>query len=223
MRTLLLSILFLTSALSASQVCLKDRLAQASEGSFLVLEQNKTFTFLHIHQKNEKTLIFEEVSGHTCWLMSEIDLGSGALRQTFSFTHKGWIDMSDSNPFLTTLLNIKFHEIPLADRRKVGLAPPYHKEDRRPVWHPRLVLEGRLVPYVPFRAYRARWPADGSELSRKDVEIYLPEPQENLAFPLYFPYWLEVDGKIGSAKARVVDSGIQASSPKGSLPKRSRL
>jgi hypothetical protein len=245
MRYFLFLILFLCVVANGSEVCLRGKLAQAPEGSFLVLEQNKIFTFFHIHQRSETALIFEEVSipaatvgkkgmnwkawfesgapGHTCWLMSEIDLSSGACKETFSFTHKGWIDTSDSNSFLTTLLNLRFFEIPREDRRKVGLAPPYHQEDRRPIWHPRLVVEGHIIPYIAFRAYKARWPADGSELSRKDVEIYLPEPQanqENSPYPLYFPYWLEIEGKIGSAKVRVIDSGFNACSPKSSLPKR---
>lgn len=246
MRNFLFFLLLVCSTAAASEVCLKDKLAQANAGSFLVLEQNKTFTLFHIHQRKETSLVIEEVSipaatfarnpmnwrmwfesgapGHTCWTMSQIDLTTGNFEAAFSFTHKGWIDMSQSNPFLTTLLNLKFQEIPAMERKKVGLAPPYHKADQRPLWNPRLVMNGQIIPYVPFRAYKARWPSDGSELSRKIVEIYLPESetadQGSISYPIYFPYWLEVEGKIGSAKVRVVDSGMEAQSPRGSFPTR---
>jgi hypothetical protein len=242
MRSILLFLLCLCATIQASEMRLKEKLALAHEGSFLVLEQNKIFTFFHIQQKAEKTVVIEEVSipaavfaknpvhwkiwfesgapGHTCWVMSQINLESGNLEETFSFTHKGWVDMSDSKPFLTTLLNLKFQEISETERRKVGLPPAYHKADLRPLWNPRLIVNGQTIAHVPFHAYKARWPADGTELARKTVEIYLPASEEGAPYPLYFPYWLEVEGKIGSAKIRVVDSGLEARSPKEALPKR---
>ena len=240
-----LALLFLCCLASASEVLLKEKLGFAPTGSFLVLEQNRTFTLLYIHQRDEHKLVIEEVSipaahfakhpmnwkvwfekgapGHTGWIISQINLMTGSFEETFSYTHRGWIDMSASNQFLTTLLNLKFQEVPDSERRKIGLPPGYHKVDHRPLWTPRLVMNGQVVAHVPFRAYKARWPADGTDLSRKYVEIYLPEPQtadQESPYPMYFPYWLEVEGKIGSAKIRVVDSGINANSPKGSLPKR---
>ena len=242
MRKFLCFFLLFCSVAWANDVRLKEKLTEAPAGSYLVLEQNKTFTFLHVHAIDAQRIIIEEVSipastfgrkrmnwkewfekgapGHTCWIMSQVNLASGNFEETFSFTHKGWVDMADSNSFLTTLLNLHFKEVPNLERRRVGLPPGYHKVDRRPIWNPRLIFEGHVVPNALFCAYKARWPADGTELSRKHVEIYLPNPQENASFPLYFPYWLEVEGKIGSARVRVVDSGTGAKSPKGMFPRR---
>lgn len=232
---------------SSTEVVLKNKLTEAHAGSYLVIEQNKTFTFFHIHDRSENAVIIEEVSiptacfsrravnwkrwfesgapGHTSWIISRVNLATGVFEETFSFTHQGWIDMSKANPFLTTLLNLHFKEVPATDRRKIGIPPGYHKTDLRPVWNPRLTVDGQIIPHAPFFAYKARWPSDGSDLARKIVEIYLPALSENettdLWCPAYFPYWLEVDGKIGNAKARVIDSGMDACSPKPFLPKRS--
>ena len=239
--------LFVCSIACASELRLKEKLAQASPGSFLVIEQNKTFTFFHIHDASRSNVVIEEVSipaatfakaplkwkewfekgapGHTSWIMSQVNLETGAFEETFSFTHKGWIDMADSNPFFTTLLCILFREVPENERRRVGLPPGYNKVDHRPIWNPRLTVDGHILTNTHFFAYKARWPADGTELSRKNIEISLPAnpipTQESVRYPVYFPYWMEVDGKIGSVKVRVVDSGMHAHSPKGGLPKRS--
>ncbi|MFC2049175.1 hypothetical protein ACFLR2_00675 [Chlamydiota bacterium] len=244
-RFLVCIFLLLCSLLNGGEIQLKGKLAEAHPGSYLVIEQNKTFTFFHIHDRFDNVAVIEEVSipaasyarnrlnwkdwfesgapGHTSWIISQVNLDSGIFEETFSYTHQGWIDMTSSNPFLTTLLNLRFQEVSLEERRRIGLPPGHHKVDNRPMWNPRLIVNGCIVSNPSFYAYKARWPSDGSELSRKTIEIYLPSQTETETtwFPAYFPYWLEVDGKIGSAKARVVDSGIDARSPKPALPKRS--
>lgn len=233
---------FASAAYAESRMKLKEKLSEAIPGSYLVIEQNKTYTFLHVFDKTDRTLVIEEVSipaarfaqngmnwkewfesgapGHTSWMMSQINLQTGQFEETFSYTHQGWIDLSDSNPFLTTLLNLTFYEIPESQRRRIGRPPPHHKADTRPFWNPRLIVDNEIIAHSPFIAWKGRWPADGSDLSRKIIEIYLPYPQQNLNCPTYFPYWLEVEGKIGSAKVRVIDSGMDAASPKGHLPRR---
>jgi hypothetical protein len=231
-------------ATAAAEVMLKEKLSQAQPGSYLVIEQNKIFTFLHIRDRLENSVIIEEVSipaacyaknpypwkvwfekgapGNTSWLISQVNLSNGILEHTFSFTQRGWMNLSESNPFLTTLLNLRFREVENSQRRRIGTHLGYHKQDPRPFWHPRLIVDGRVVSNIPFCAFKARWPADGSELSRKMIEIYLPVPasDDNQMYPSYFPFWLEVDSKIGSAKARVIDSGFDAVSPRNTLPKK---
>lgn len=237
----ILLFIFVPALFVAQEIHLKDVMASAEPGGYVVTEQNKTFTFLHIHEKTSDTLIIEEVTipgakkpmswrnwfesgapGHTSWTMSQINLQTGRIEETFSFTHQGWLDLADSTSFLTTLLNLSFQSVPENQRRRIGLAPGYGKPDRRPIWNPRLIVEGQPVAHAQFSAWKARWPGDGSDLSRKKIEIYLPQlvSGNSPSFPVYFPYWLEVEGKIGSAKVRIVDSGTNVSSPKGDLPLR---
>lgn len=243
MRKFFCILLFICSIASASEMCLKEKLALATEGSYLVIEQNKTYIFFHIHTMSTNAIVIEEVfvptstfakkpmnwkewfetgaPGHTCWIMSRVNLQTAAFEETFSFTRQGWIDMSESAPFLTTLLNLRFHEVSFAERRKIGQPHGHNKTDTRPVWNPRLIVNNQIVSNAAFTAYKARWPADGSELARKVVEIYLPDTnQDTTSFPLCFPYWLEIEGKFSGAKIRVIDSGIYASSPKGAMPRR---
>lgn len=234
----------LFSCCIASEIRLKGKLKEAKPGSYIVIEQNKTFTFFHIYDRFDNRIVIEEATipaasfakyrtnwkswfengapGHTAWIISQVNLDTGKFEESYSFTHKGWIDISDSNPFLTTLLNLRFQEMGTSERRRIGSPTHYNKMDSRPLWNPRLIVNGQMIPHVAFQAYKARWPSDGSELSRKIIEIYLPYTDENCEswYPNYFPYWLEVDGRIGSAKIRVIDSGMEARSPRGCLPKR---
>lgn len=237
-----LCLLLLPCTLYGNALCLKDKFAQAEPGSYLVTEQNRTYTLLHVYEKNAENMVLEEVTvpaaryqqnpvgwktwlesgapGHASWTHMQINLQSGAFEEVFSFTHQGWLDLSASDTFLTTLLNIPFQEVAPADRRRIGLPPGYNKPDHRKVWQPRLIVNGHPLGGVTFQAWKARWPSDGTELSRKIIEIYLPEERSTAGYPTYFPYWVEVEGKIGSAKVRVVDSGKGLSSPKPRLPHR---
>lgn len=240
---IILSLFFLWSVAFSSEFRLKEKFATGEPGSYLVIEQNKTFLFFYVSERSPSSLVFEEVSipaanrtshpmcwkewfekgapGHTSWIMSQVNLETGSVDETFSFTHRGWINLPEANSFLVTLLNLRFQEVPESERRRIGLPPGYNKVDHRPIWNPRLIVEGKIISDTFFYAYKARWPADGTELSRKTLEIYMPHSSEGPhPYPLYFPYWLEVEGKIGSAKMRVVDSGMGAHSPKHALPKR---
>ncbi len=244
MKKWLLIFCFLGASAFAAEIRLKDKLAEAAPGSYVVTEQSKNFTLVHIHDRTDRSIVIEEVTipaaryarnpipwrqwfesgapGHTSWTMSQINLETGQFEETFSFTHQGWINLSDSDPFLTTLLNLPFAAVPEEKRRRVGIPPGYNKPDHRPIWNPFLTIEGKRM-CIPFSVWRARWPSDGSELSRKYIEIYLPNEvcdSEAPQYPTYFPYWIEIDGKIGSAKVRIIDSGTGARSPKPALPLR---
>ncbi|MCP5470267.1 MAG: hypothetical protein H7A36_07185 [Chlamydiales bacterium] len=210
---------------------LKDQLKEAEPGSYVVTSQDKSNTFLFIRSCDGHKLIMEEVSipsarapthwkswfecgapGHTLWTSSQVNLDDGELVETFSFTHEGWIDRSEANAFFATLLNLPFREIPTDSRKKVGFPPKHGQEDKRKLWQPRLIVEGQEVEGA-FAAFETRWPNDRTELARRHIEVYIPEGSGN-----FFPYWIEVDGKVTTVRLHVVDSGTKAKSPKPKLP-----
>jgi hypothetical protein len=207
---------------------------QAIAGDFLVTVQNSNYTLFLISSADEQRLVVEEISipekawkskkytwaswvakgapGHTSWVCYDIDLATGQLSDYYSFSRKGWLQVTDMDQFLTTLLKVKFHDITSEKRRKKGHAPSRGAHDHRPIWHPPLVFEGKQIADVSFRAWEATWPKDGSDLAGSTITVYLPETAGT--FPTYFPYWIEVSQKIGSGKLRIIDAGKQLSSPK---------
>jgi hypothetical protein len=206
---------------------LRNNLQHAVKGDYIVTLQNRNFTVLLVKDKQVNSITIEEVTvpdetkgsntdwkkwvenyapGHTCWVLYTIDIPSGKMLRYYNFYNQSWYDMSEANVFLSKLLNLELTKVPLNNRKKVSAST-----GRRP-WNPPLLVDGKQIPFVPFDAYTTHWPKDGSELSDRTVIIYLPE--ESAKYPSYFPYWLQINGAMGSnAQVRIVDSGRQITSP----------
>lgn len=213
---------------------LKSNLQQAEIGDYIVIAQGKTLTLFHIFAKSGKKLTVEEVTiaepiackyvkswkdwitsnapHNTSWVLYQIDLDQGTLENYYSFTKQGYFIVPQAENFLQTLLHLKLEPIPDANRRKAGMKPKASPVDNRPLWQPKMVVEGRVIDDVAFNAYETEWPKDGSPISGKAIEIYIPK--EHGTYPAYFPYWLQVKGVFGPARVRIIDSGKNMISPK---------
>lgn len=205
---------------------LRDNLQRAQPGDYIVTAQNKNFTVLVVRAKDNDFINIDEITvpdqkrprgqswkqwaeqgavGNTCWVMYPIQLSSGNIQKAFSFTKNEWVSMPQSQNFLSTLLNLRFHKVPDKERTRVGTAMSSDGVDKRAMWQPPLIVEGKKVSNVAFDAWRTRWPKDGSEMSDRTIEVYLPKDSQQ--YPSYFPYWLQISGMVGKAKVRIVDSG----------------
>jgi hypothetical protein len=224
---ILLAFACLSSLAAESELVLRQNLARANIGDYIVTAQNKSYTALLVRSKNDKNMVIEEITlpsskvpknfagwkqwlkagskGNTCWVSYDISLAEGAIIGAFSYTRNEWFSVSQSQNFLSTLLNLQLKPIPMNERKKIGPPPNSGTPDRRSIWQPQLIVEGQPVPDVQFDGWRTRWPKDGSELSGKAIEIYVPRDQGQ--YPSYFPYWLQVSGMVGKAKVRIIDSG----------------
>ena len=132
-------------------------------------------------------------------------LTSGEMKEYFSYTKNSSYIIPEGDNFLSTLLNLKLRKVPITERKKVGPPPPRKATDKRPYWQPKMIFEGKMIPDVMFDSWRTFWPKDGSDLSGKIIEVYVP--QNPGIYPAYFPYWLQVSGIVGKAKVHIVDSG----------------
>lgn len=214
-------------------IFLRDNLKRAQKGDFIVTAQNKSYTLLHIAQKENNQLKIEEITVpisrintknfswkewvkqgapcNTAWVMYIVNLDTGKMQNFFSVTKNEWCDLSTADNFLTTLLNLRLHQIPKSERRKVGPPPPSGSPDWRPLWQPQMVMNGQTIEGVSFESWRTQWPKDGGPLSGKTIEVFVPE--ENDKYPSYFPYWLQISTLVGKAKVRIIDAGTDLESP----------
>lgn len=230
---ILLLCLSFTSHSYAETLSLKNNLQNANKGDFIVASQNKNYTLLHIFDKTPDSLIIEEITipaarmpkmnswrdwvkqyapNHTSWILYHLNLANGDIKKCYSFSQKNWLDISKNDLFLPTLLNLRFVLVPLTERRKVGPPPQGGSSDRRSYWHPKMIIDGKQIPNVTFSAWRTYWPKDNSPLADKTIDIYIPENQS--AYPSYFPFWLEIRGSLaGKATVHVIDSGSNLISP----------
>jgi hypothetical protein len=219
--------------LESAELFLRENLQRAQPGDYIVISSSKTQTLMHIYAKQDQILTVEEIAipenkrlsnvswkewvrqgapKNTSWVMFDIDLTNGQMIRYYSFTKKNWFNIPDADNFLSKLLNLKFIKIPDSARKRIGSKPL----GLRPFWQPRMVVEGQSIKDVLFDAWRTKWPRDGSDLSDKTIEVYLPRDSQR--YPAYFPYWLQINGVIGKAKIRIIDSGSQLQSPKTPLP-----
>jgi hypothetical protein len=229
LKLLIITILCLFHGHLASEESsyLRDNLKRAQPGDYIVTAQNKTYTILHIVDKNNQQLTIEEISvplgkvcpdgfswknwmqqqapGHTAWVMYNLNLESAQIHDYYSFTKNSWYEMAPAENFLSTLLNLRLSKIPRRELKKIGPAPMGNFPDLRKPWQPKMIVGGREIQGVPFAAWKTQWPKDNSELGGKDIEVYVPE--ENDRYPSYFPYWLQISGMVGKAKVRIIDSG----------------
>jgi len=218
---------FQTDLCADPKTHLKDNLRSAKPGDYIVTAQSKSFTVLHIYEKNGDTLTVEEISApsvklrlptgswkewvlngapqHTSWVRYDIDLPTGIVKRFCTFSRNGWFETGQGDNFMSTLLNLRLEPIPLKERKRVGPPPSDGTPEWRSYWQPKMIFEGHEIKNVTFNALRTRWPKDGSDLSGKTIEIYIPE--ENDKYPSYFPYWLQINGMVGKAKIRIIDSG----------------
>lgn len=222
--------------LQAEEIYLRHNFQHAHPGDYIVVSANKTQTVMLIYDKRLPILTIEEIAvpsskrssdtswkdwlsqgapGNCSWVRYDLDLNSGQMTRYYSFTKKNWYEIPDSDNFLSKLLNLKFLKISDKFRKKIG-PKPHAGPDMRPLWNPRMIVDGRIIDGVLFNAWRTKWPKDGSDLSGKVIEIYLPINSQQ--YPSYFPYWLQINGAAGKAKIRIIDSGNQMRSPLPPLP-----
>lgn len=223
MKKFLLLLLLPTALMASSPLRLLDALQQATPGDYWVAAEGKNQTLLLIREREENFLVLDEITRpnrsrigswshwietgapqHSSWVSHTLDLRLGRITQTYSHTHNQWVDNAPTNHFLSTLFTLPFQPMPTLHRRRIG---PVTAADpmSRPLWQPRLTLEGQVLSGVPFSAWHARWPNDGSELAGKQLTIYIPEGAGN--YPNYFPYWVEINDTPYTAKLRIIDSG----------------
>lgn len=222
----LLLCFFFAAAIEAKEI-IKENITNAIAGDWVVVSFDKNYTFYRVLDNDGKILHLEEACipashfrkfslswkewalrgspGSTSQIVYSIDIPMGRL-QSFSKKERAPLYRPQSNAFLSTLINLELRKVPEGERKKAG-RPIFGSGpvDTRSIWQPKLVFDGRQVNGAAFDAYKARWPHDGTDLSGKMIEIYLP--QEGQLYPSYFPYFMQVTGMIGKAKVHIVDSG----------------
>jgi len=227
LRVVLYFLLIISPLAANDPFTLKDNLGKAKIGDYIVAAQNKTYTLMRINEKGPDSITIEEISipqvrvgkgmiwrswinqgfpGNTNRVISNVQLSSGRMQNSYSVTQNAWLDLSQGNQILSNLLNLPLYILPPEARKRCGPSPGLGHPDRRPFWQPRMVVEGQVIPQINFFAYRTRWPQDGGPMSSRMIDLYIPEDSER--YPAYFPYWIEVHGVSGSkASVRVIDSG----------------
>lgn len=212
---------------------LKERFQEAQPGDYSVTAQENTYSLLLVRSVSDR-LLLEEISvpekqidlkkvnwrewlmrrapGHTSWTLYTLDLKDGKLLDCFSYSKKEWVYLENQDQFLARLLQLDLQMTPEKERKRIG--PKSSGEtDRRKIWSPALICEGKKSECAAFTVMHTYWPEDDSPLSGCRIELYFDQARP--AFP--FPYWIEVKSPHYAYKVRAVDSGHHLTSPLKSL------
>jgi hypothetical protein len=239
MKWLFLALLIALSPLAAD-TSLKEKIRKAQAGDFIIVEQNKNYSLLLIKTLSTTSVIFEEITvpqaqisalpfnwqqwlskkapGHTSWVLYEIDLDTNALKECYSYSKKGWLHLDEDEYFFSKLLYLNLQTISTDKRKRIGPAPAAGESDRRALWIPALVVEGKKVDKPHVEVLKGLWQKDTSKLSQAEIECYF-----NADKPLFpFPHWMEIKAEHYTLKLRVVDSGSALISPVPSMPYRKK-
>ena len=235
-KTLLLFFVCFSSPLFGDQFSLSESLKEAQPGDYVVSVQGKCLTLFHIFDVKDSTITIEEISApvaekkniqnwqawidrgaprHLSWVMYELDLVSKNIEDIYSFSQRGWQKVYSQEQVFPTLISLNFNLIKDSTRKKAGPRPPLDIPDTRSIWNPPVFLDGKKVKGVPCKAYQSTWPNDGTDLSGKKIEIFLPQDEKILG---YFPFWIQVSNQFSQAKMRVIDSGRGLRSVHSSFP-----
>ncbi len=206
---------------------LKDKIINGAPGDYAVTEQGGTSSVLLIRALTPTHLILEEIDvptlsrkssdvswkewvaleapGHTAWITYIIDLKNNQLQECYSYSQGVWLPTNDSFHFLPKLLSLSLQKTSQDQRKRIGPPPAAGEEDRRSIWTPSVIVEGKKVDKADITAWKTKWPSDGTLISGCEIEVYFSSQA--------FPVWIEVKSPHYKASLRMVDSGHQMSSP----------
>ena len=228
---LFVAICFVCIAESSS---VQQRLLGAASGDYIAIEANKMVSLIAIRSQTPDTLILEEISlpaalqrptswaewvqkrapGHTSWSMVEIDLHSHEVLECYSFSRSSWIQISQKDSLLATLLGLPLKPMPASELRRIGPPPLDGEADHRKIWNPPFIYEGKRQT-AEFEVYSSLWPEDHSQMAGNQIILYFDK-----AHKLPFPAWVQVETEHIAGSLRVVDSGKSLPMLYHSLPRR---
>lgn len=224
-------IVFLIIFLSISTVnafSLKDKIINGKNGDYVVTEQGGMTSVLLIRSLTTSHLILEEIDipslsrpsnddnwkawichdapGHTAWISYLIDLKENKLQECYSHSQGVWLPTQDSHQFLPRLLSLSLQKTAQQSRKRIGPPPQGGEADRRSIWNPSVIVEGKKLEKPSITAWTTAWPADDSMISGCEIEVYFSS--------LAFPVWIEVRSPHYKATMRAIDSGHHMTSPR---------
>lgn len=196
----------------------------AQKGDYIVTSQNNHYSMLILRELTGPLLILEEITipsssvsskiswkdwqasgalGHTARIKYTFDLEKNALVHCYSYVQNQQLYIDQSEYLLTQLLALPFQPTCEEERRRIGPAPLAGEPDRRKLWLPPLIRDGKKISSRRFEVVKARWPKDQTRMANCAIELYLDADHPN--FP--FPYWIEIQGSHYTVKIQAADSG----------------
>lgn len=233
MKTVLITFIFLFLA-PLHSFPFKNIFIKGNPGDYSVYQNGSSVTILNIHSKELPFIIFEEITmpksiyenvkgkdlntwvnnkapGSTCWTLMEINLNTLEVTGSYCLSRKSHLYINKEDTLIASLLNLDLTPVKEEELSRIGPRRG-EKVDSRPLWKPSMFVGGKKKEPKKMDVYQSNWENDGSALSGKQIQLYVLND-----FP--FPYWIQVDGSIGSKKMIAIDSGSNLISSAETIPR----
>jgi len=208
-----------------SSFSLKEKIDQAQIGDFIVSQQSKNYYILFIRHLDASILQLEEISipeaklksiknqwqdwikqgapGHTAWVVYTIDLKKNEMKECYSFNRKGWLSINQQEAFLIALFSLPLEPVASSQRRRIGPPPINGEIDRRAMWNPPVIINGKKGSQPNIKVFTTNWPDDDSPLAHCKLELYFDGKRPDFLFPC----WIEISTPHYTQNVRIIDSG----------------
>ena len=147
-----------------SELSLSDNFRSAKPGDYVVAQFGRTDTLLRVVSFNGDQVRMEEVSapsylkfpswqewlhngaeGSSSWVTFVINLKTGELKDFYSLSRGCFLQVAESENFLSTLLSLKFEKIPRENMKMGGT---------RRIWQPTLYFNSQAIEGVFFEFFK---------------------------------------------------------------------
>ncbi len=198
-----------------------SRLSLAQSGDTVVFDFHHSIAVVHVLSAHRSTVQLrvvtatkdvssrEEGTSYLEWLRHGAHGAISDETITISLDRIGVVHGSDSQKaqWLISLLQLELTEVPESQRRRAGPPPMSGEIDLRPMFNPRIVVNGKREASAST-AFTTKWPEDGSELDSRWLTLYFPvSPNAVRAFP----YWIE--SPSSAYHVSVIDSSRGPNAP----------
>lgn len=216
------------SAIPFQEVFLKARV-----GDFAIYQNNPDVTILSIAEKTIDSITISEITlprktysnikgrdlhtwvkqnapGHSSWTVMEIDQKSLQVLSTYSISRKVHLNLHSTDTIIASLLSLNVKEMDKSKVPKIGPRAA-SKKDMRPIWVPNMIVDSKKQTPQKVDVYTSTWPKDDSFLSSRVINLYILDD-------FAFPFWIQIEGAVGSKKMMAIDSGKNLPKPTISTP-----
>jgi len=186
-----------------------ERVSELHEGNLVVYSLPRSVCIVTVEKKEGDMLFFRTVSatkdvfqreGYQTWI-EWFDDGAPEASTDERFSIQSLESITNEDWF-RTLLSLELSPVSNTLRKKAGPKPMAGEHDLRPIWQPKVVVNGKRIT-TPSVALETLWPADSSVLSERPLILYFPTSKESVHA---LPYWIE--SPTSSYRAEVIDSRV---------------
>jgi hypothetical protein len=191
-----------------------ERLSELCQDDLVVYSLPRSICIVAVEKREGDTLFFRTVTatkdvsqreGYQTWI-EWFDEGASEASTDERFSVQNQtitkLDGSDQHNWFLTLLSLELSPVPNHLRKKAGPKPMAGEHDLRPIWQPKVVVNGFRFN-TPSVALETKWPTDSTALSERPLTLYFPTSKERVhAFPYY------IESPTSSYRVEVIDSRI---------------